>query len=67
MSWHLKKKRTWILLLFIAFIVGTIAYHSFKTLPKGLSFEGNVHQVEELSFLYDLTYKSNKGGTKTEQ
>ncbi|MBS4219678.1 phospholipase D family protein [Bacillus sp. FJAT-49711] len=64
------KKRILItgLLLFLSFYIGTIYYQENKPLPKGVSFEGDVHYLQEnqVRFLYDLTYKNNKE-TKHEQ
>ncbi|MBM7619291.1 HKD family nuclease [Bacillus tianshenii] len=49
--------------LFIGFIVliviGTSIYHSYKPLPENVSFEGKEHYVDDVEFLYDLTYKRN--------
>ncbi|MCJ8009833.1 phospholipase D family protein [Lederbergia wuyishanensis] len=52
------------LLLFLSFYIGTIYYHENKPLPKGVSYEGDVHYLQEnqVQFLYDLTYKK---GTET--
>lgn len=43
-------------LLLILIIAITSIYHSYKPLPEGVSFEGDVHYVSEADFLYDLTY-----------
>lgn len=44
----------------IGLIVGFyIIYGLFKPLPTGLSYEGNVHRVEDVEFVYDLTYKKD--------
>ncbi len=64
---HLKRKRFWLPLLLVFIIGSIIAYHSFKPLPAGLSYEGEIHQLENISFLYDLTYKDLEGKKKTEQ
>lgn len=34
----------------------TSVYHSFKHLPTDVSFNGDFHSVEDIEFLYDLTY-----------
>ncbi|MCR2821658.1 phospholipase D family protein [Lederbergia panacisoli] len=58
------KKRIFIacLLLFLCFYIGTIYYQENKPLPKGVSYEGDVHHIQEdqVQFLYDLTYKKDK-------
>lgn len=45
-------------LLYIAVIV----WHTFKPLPPGISFAGELHQLEDVEMLYDLSYaQDNKG------
>ncbi|WP_312093994.1 phospholipase D-like domain-containing protein, partial [Niallia sp.] len=49
--------------LFIVFIIiysSTIYYHVTKPLPKGISVEGPVHQVEEVELLTDITFKTKQ-------
>ncbi|WP_404428152.1 phospholipase D family protein [Sutcliffiella horikoshii] len=54
---YIKKNKvlTFILIL-ITIVVLTSVYHSYKALPEGVSFEGDVHNVSEVDFLYDITY-----------
>lgn len=40
-----------------AFIVSF--YHYKKSVPKGISVNGDVHKVENVEFIYDLTYQQN--------
>ncbi|MBS4197007.1 phospholipase D family protein [Lederbergia citri] len=56
------------LLLFLSFYIGTIYYQENKPLPEGVSYEGDIHYLQEdqVQFLYDLTYKIGKE-TKHEQ
>ena len=55
--WY-RKKRWIILSIFLLIYVGVMTYHRFKPLPEGVSFAGDVHNLNEdsISFLYDLTY-----------
>lgn len=53
------------ILLIIPLIVST--YHHFKELPDGLSVEGEVHEINDFQFLYDLTYETEEGETRQEQ
>lgn len=54
-------------LLAIAFVVGsTVYYHTHKDLPKGLSYEGKIHKVKDVRFLYDLTYTDEHGEKRFE-
>lgn len=56
-SWY-RKKRWMIFILFLVIYVGVITYHRFKPLPEGVSYAGEVHQIndEDIEFLFDLTY-----------
>lgn len=40
---------------------------SLRPLPIGVSFEGQVHPVEKVRFMRDLTYKTPNGSRKSEQ
>jgi phosphatidylserine/phosphatidylglycerophosphate/cardiolipin synthase-like enzyme len=55
-NWIKKNKLLTIILILILIIILTSVYHSYKPLPEGVSFEGDVHYVSEVDFLYDLTY-----------
>nr|WP_110113374.1 phospholipase D family protein [Bacillus sp. CGMCC 1.16541] len=45
-------------LIFLLLLLTCVTfYHTYKPLPKGVSYEGKEHQVEDVTFLYDLTYK----------
>ncbi|KMJ59553.1 phospholipase [Bacillus sp. LL01] len=53
----IKKNRFLTLFLALILIVAiTSIYHSYKPLPDGVSYEGEVHYVSKVDFLYDLTY-----------
>lgn len=54
---RLKNKRPLLLLLIIIILTGTVIYQSYKPLPENISYEGDVHKVEDVDFLYDLTYQ----------
>ncbi|MGG1687073.1 phospholipase D family protein [Pseudalkalibacillus sp. NRS-1564] len=56
-SWY-RKKRWMIFIIFLVIYVGVITYHRFKPLPEGVSYAGEVHQIndEDIEFLFDLTY-----------
>ncbi|MEA3319258.1 MAG: phospholipase D family protein [Bacillota bacterium] len=55
-NWIKKNKLLTIILILILIVILTSVYHSYKPLPEGVSFEGDVHYVSEVDFLYDLTY-----------
>lgn len=67
---HSRRKRYWIiiiitLLLLVPTLVGL--YHYLKRTPEGISVEGEVHQVDDIEFLYDLTYEGDDGNETHEQ
>ncbi|QFT89180.1 cardiolipin synthetase [Bacillus sp. THAF10] len=67
MKTFIKRKKYFLLLIVIVLIVaGTSIYHSYKPLPDGVSYEGKIHYVSKVDFLYDLTY-SNDDKTIQEQ
>lgn len=55
-KWIKKNKLLVILLILFVIVASTSVYHSYKPLPDGVSFEGEVHYVSEVDFLYDLTF-----------
>lgn len=59
------KKRFLLPFLMIVILSGVLLYHTNKPLPKGLSFEGEVHQVEDADFIYNLTY--NRDGKEVHE
>ncbi|CAM3727801.1 phospholipase D family protein [Aeromicrobium ponti] len=64
----IKRKRVWIpILSLILILTATIIYQSNKPLPNGLSFEGDVYSVEDIQFLYDLTYEKKNGKRESDQ
>ncbi len=69
-----KKKKYWRIVSFVfaalvilAALVGI--YNVLKPLPPGISYEGEVHNlsVEDVEFLYDLTYHNASGSKNVEQ
>jgi HKD family nuclease len=54
---RLKNKQPLLILLIIIILTGTVIYQSYKPLPENISYEGDIHKVEDVKFLYDLTYK----------
>lgn len=47
------------LLVFVVSIAGYTLYGLFKPIPIGLSYEGDMHRVENVEFLYDLTFEQD--------
>jgi len=68
MAKKLFKSKKMLILLILAIIVGVTVYHNtHKELPEGLSYEGKIHNVKDVRFLYDLTYTDENGEKKFEQ
>ena len=56
-----KKRIASYVLLFVALLyVGVMLWHTYKPLPPGISYKGELHQVEDVEFIYDLTYSKTK-------
>lgn len=60
-----RKKRFWLIVILIFIVlVFMIAYHtSWKKLPEGISYEGDVHELSGVEFFRDLTYEDEEGNT----
>ncbi|WP_226577938.1 phospholipase D family protein [Halobacillus litoralis] len=59
-----KKKWVWVVLIIIIILGFTIAYHtSWKALPEGISYKGEVHEMENIEFFRDLSYEDEAGDT----
>lgn len=63
-----KKNVIWIITLsFLLFPVIVALYHHFKPIPRGISYEGDIHEIDSFEFLYDLTYENQDGEHVSEQ
>ena len=67
----MKKMKKWVrpkwfiltaILLFIFLYVGVISWHTYKPLPEGLNYEGDIHWTNDVEMFTDLTYAQNKEG-----
>ncbi|MBH0228889.1 phospholipase D family protein [Halobacillus yeomjeoni] len=57
-----KSKIFWVIATFICVIALMIAYHtSWKPLPEGISYKGDIHQMDDIEFFYDLSYENKDG------
>lgn len=50
------------ILLFLFLYVGVITWHTYKPLPEGVNYEGDIHWTDDVEMLTDLTYAQNKKG-----
>ncbi|MDW0108563.1 phospholipase D family protein [Sporosarcina aquimarina] len=56
-----QKQILWLALaVFILIYIGVILYHTYKPLPKGISYEGDVHRTDDIEIFTDLTYSKDK-------
>ncbi|WP_342559925.1 phospholipase D family protein [Psychrobacillus sp. FSL W7-1457] len=62
-----KKKRIIVSLIgvFALIYIAVITWHTFKPLPQGVSFEGELHKTNNIQFLTDLTFAQDQKGTNT--
>ncbi|MGN7385680.1 phospholipase D family protein [Sporosarcina sp. SAFN-015] len=67
----MEKLRKWVrpkwiilmaILLFLFLYVGVITWHTYKPLPEGVNYEGDIHWTDDVEMLTDLTYAQNKKG-----
>ncbi|KMY52008.1 hypothetical protein [Peribacillus loiseleuriae] len=65
-SWFLNKWMYGMYMILLAITI-VIVYNSYKPLPEGISFEGRAHRVDDVNFIYDLSYKDKSGHTQHEQ
>ncbi|RHW36748.1 phospholipase [Lysinibacillus yapensis] len=63
-SWSRRKKIivASLLLLFTLYIA-VILWHTYKPLPKGISYEGELHETDHIELITDLTFAQDKKGT----
>ncbi|WOV84588.1 phospholipase D family protein [Sporosarcina jeotgali] len=56
-----QKRIIWLVLgVFILIYIAVILYHTYKPLPKGVSYEGDVHWTDDVEVFTDLTYSTDK-------
>ncbi|USB32910.1 phospholipase D family protein [Paenibacillus sp. YPG26] len=48
-------------------LAAVMIYQTHKPLPAGTSYESPLYSVDEVNFLYDLTYPDGKGGVHQER
>lgn len=63
-------KRRWVIALsalLVLWLVCVIVYQTHKPLPPGISHESPLHMVNDVRFLYDLTYPDPSGRVVSEQ
>ncbi len=48
--------------IYFIIYIGVILYHTYKQLPKGISYEGELHKTDEVDVFTDLTYAQNQDG-----
>lgn len=71
----MKKRERWVrpkwiilmsILLFLFLYVGVITWHTYKPLPKGVNYDGDIHWTDDVHMFTDLTYVQNKKGDRME-
>lgn len=46
--------------------IAVILWHTFKPLPEGVSYQGDLHNVDSVEMIYDLSYAQDRDGTEME-
>lgn len=59
-KWTKKRIASYVLLFFALLYAGVMLWQTYKPLPPGISYKGDLHEVEEVEFIYDLTYSKTK-------
>src|SRR5699024_9997866 len=59
-KWTKKRIASYVLLFFALLYAGVMLWQAYKPLPPGISYKGDLHEVEEVEFIYDLTYSKTK-------
>lgn len=61
--WSKRKRIVFSLLaVFIVVYAGMILWHTFKPLPEGVSFNGDLHPITDIEMVTDLTYALDDTG-----
>ncbi|HSI67601.1 MAG TPA: phospholipase D family protein [Planococcus sp. (in: firmicutes)] len=63
-----KRRRALALLagVFGLLYITVIVYHTYKPLPEGIAYEGGMHNLDNIEFLYDLSFAQDQEGTGLE-
>jgi len=56
-----------LIILGTCYLVAIECYHIYKPLPKGISFAGRVHPIEDIVFYKDITWVDNEGKRHSQQ
>ena len=60
-SWSKRKRIVVIcLFLYLLFYIGVILWHTYKPLPEGISYAGEIHWTDDVEMFVDLTYALNE-------
>ncbi|CAM3715201.1 phospholipase D-like domain-containing protein [Alkalicoccus chagannorensis] len=51
----------WVIALLLLITLGTVVYGLFKSPPEGTSYEGEVHETDRLSFVYNRSINTEEG------
>lgn len=66
---HKWARPKWIILmavlLFLLLYIGVVSWHTFKPLPEGVNYQGDIHWTDDVEMFTDLTFAQNKKGDGT--
>ena len=46
--------------LFLLLYIGVIFWHTYKPLPEGISYAGDIHWTDDVEMFTDLTFAQNE-------
>ncbi|MDX1771829.1 MAG: phospholipase, partial [Planococcaceae bacterium] len=49
--------------VFALIYIAVILWHTFKPLPEGISYKGELHKTDNIEMITDLTFAQDKKGT----
>lgn len=61
------KKILLVLGILVLWLIAVMVYQTHKPLPAGVSYESPLYTVDQVDFLYDLTYPDGQGGFRQER
>lgn len=63
----LNQKWIWLFIILALTVTSVSIYHTYKSLPRGISYESPTYKVDDVEFIYDLTYKDKNNHQVIEQ
>ena len=63
-QWSLRRRITMASIgMFVLIYIAAILWHTYKPLPKGISYASDIHKTDTVEMITDLTYSQDQEGT----